>query len=70
MFAVAVGDDLGVLSAEISSIEGRNLTLNALEDFAQGFPPNHWRIQAGAPGTRAPPGGPNSFIFMQFSAKN
>ena len=24
----------------------------------------------GAPGTRAPPGGPNSFIFMQFSAKN
>ena len=23
----------------------------------------------GAPGTRAPPGGPNSFIFMQFSAK-
>ena len=39
MFAVAVGEDLGVLSAEISSIEGRNLTLNALEDFAQGFPP-------------------------------
>ena len=32
---------------------------------------NHWRIQGGAPGTRAPPpGGPNSFIFMQFSAKN
>ena len=29
----------------------------------------HWRIQGGAPGTRAPPGGPNSFIFMQFSAK-
>ena len=24
----------------------------------------------GAPGTRAPPGGPNSFIFMQFLAKN
>ena len=23
----------------------------------------------GAPGTRAPPGGPNSFIFMQFLAK-
>ena len=23
----------------------------------------------GAPGTRPPPGGPNSFIFMQFSAK-
>ena len=30
---------------------------------------DHWRIQGGAPGTRAPPGGPNSFIFMQFSAK-
>ena len=29
----------------------------------------HWRIQGGVPGTRAPPGGPNSFIFMQFSAK-
>ena len=29
----------------------------------------HWRIQGGAPGTRAPPGGPNSFIFMQFSVK-
>ena len=29
----------------------------------------HWRIQGGAPGMRAPPGGPNSFIFMQFSAK-
>ena len=29
----------------------------------------HWRIQGGAPGTRAPPGGPNSFIFMQFSAQ-
>ena len=28
----------------------------------------HWRIQGGAPGTR-PLGGPNSFIFMQFSAK-
>ena len=24
----------------------------------------------GAPGTRASPGGPNSFIFMQFSAQN
>ena len=23
----------------------------------------------GAPGTRPPPGGPNSFIFMQFSAE-
>ena len=34
------------------------------------FNPFHWRIQGGAPGTRAPPGGPNSFIFMQFSAKN
>ena len=32
--------------------------------------PHHWRIQGGAPGTRAPPPrGPNSFIFMQFSAK-
>ena len=31
--------------------------------------PVHWRIQGGAPGTRAPPRGPNSFIFMQFSAK-
>ena len=30
----------------------------------------HWRIQGGVPGTCAPPGGPNSFIFMQFSAKN
>ena len=30
---------------------------------------NHWRIQGGAPGMRAPPWGPNSFIFMQFSAK-
>ena len=25
--------------------------------------------KGGTPGTRAPPGGPNSFIFMQFSAK-
>ena len=37
---------------------------------------NEFKIQValadprGAPGTRAPPGGPNSFIFMQFSAKN
>ena len=30
---------------------------------------SHWWIQGGAPGTRVPPGGPNSFIFMQFSAK-
>ena len=29
----------------------------------------HWQIQGGAPGTRAHPGGPNSFIFMQFSGK-
>ena len=28
--------------------------------------PHHWRIQ----GERPPPRGPNSFIFMQFSAKN
>ena len=28
----------------------------------------HWRIQGGRQG-RAPPRGPNSFIFMQFSAK-
>ena len=31
---------------------------------------NHWRIQGGVPGTHTPPGGPNFFIFMQFSAKN
>ena len=33
---------------------------------------DHWRIK-GVPGTRAstpPPAGPNSFIFMQFSAKD
>ena len=30
----------------------------------------HWRIQGGGRQGRAPPGGPNSFIFMQFSAKN
>ena len=29
----------------------------------------HWRIQGGVPGTRTPPGGPNSFIFMQFWVK-
>ena len=28
----------------------------------------HWQIQGGVPGTRAPRG-PNSFIFMQFSVK-
>ena len=32
---------------------------------------DHWRIQGGgARDARPPPGGPNSFIFMQFSAKN
>ena len=29
----------------------------------------HWRIQGGRQGRAPPPGGPNSFIFMQFSAK-
>ena len=29
--------------------------------------PVHWQIQGGA--RDAPPGGPNSFIFMQFSTK-
>ena len=31
--------------------------------------PDHWRIQGGRQGRAPPPGGPNSFIFMQFSAK-
>ena len=31
---------------------------------------SHWRIQGGRQGRAPPPGGPNSFIFMQFSAKN
>ena len=30
----------------------------------------HWRIQGGRQGRAPPPGSPNSFIFMQFSAKN
>ena len=30
----------------------------------------HWRIQGGRQGRAPPSGGPNSFIFMQFSAKN
>ena len=38
-------------------------------DFSAGCYTIHWRIQGGRQG-RAPPGGPNSFIFMQFSAKN
>ena len=29
----------------------------------------HWRIQGGGARDARPPGGPNSFIFMQFSAK-
>ena len=29
---------------------------------------SHWRIQGGS--SLVPPPGPNSFIFMQFSAKN
>ena len=32
--------------------------------------PIHWRIQGGRQGRAPLPGGPNSFIFMQFSAKN
>ena len=48
---------------EITSIVKINHVIKIVRLF-------HWRIQGGAPGTRAPPGGPNSFIFMQFSAKN
>ena len=30
----------------------------------------HWQIQGGRQRCTPPPGGPNSFIFMQFSAKS